>query len=118
MALAALLHDIADWKFNGGDEEAGPRAAAHWLEGCGAPAEQIAHIQEIIRDLSFKGMGSRKKMATPEGEIVQDADRLDAVGAIGIARAFATGASLGNLIVDQMCIRDRASAMSIGITAM
>lgn len=100
VALAALLHDIADWKFNGGDEEAGPRAAAQWLEQCGAPAEQIAHIQEIIRDLSFKGMGSRKKMATPEGEIVQDADRLDAVGAIGIARVFATGASLGNLIVD------------------
>ena len=61
VALAALLHDIADWKFNGGDEEAGPRAAAHWLEGCGAPAEQIAHIQEIIRDLSFKGWGPARK---------------------------------------------------------
>lgn len=100
VALAALLHDIADWKFNGGDEEAGPRAAGQWLESCGAEREQIFHIQQIIRDLSFKGTGERKKMSSPEGEIVQDADRLDAVGAIGIARAFATGSSLGNLIFD------------------
>lgn len=100
VALAALLHDIADWKFNGGDEEAGPRAARQWLEECGVEEETIRHIQTIIRDLSFKGMGERKAMTTPEGEIVQDADRLDAVGAIGIARAFATGAALGNLILD------------------
>ena len=100
VALAALLHDIADWKFNGGDEEAGPLAARRWLEERGVDEASIAHIQTIIRDLSFKGMGERKAMTTPEGEIVQDADRLDAVGAIGIARAFATGAALGNLILD------------------
>ena len=100
VALAALLHDIADWKFHGGDEEAGPQAAGRWLEACGADREQIRHIQQIIRDLSFKGIGERKRMSTPEGEIVQDADRLDALGAIGIARAFATGSSLGNLIFD------------------
>ena len=100
VALAALLHDIADWKFHGGDEEAGPKAAREWLESCGVDEKQILHIQQIIRDLSFKGMDERKKMATPEGEIVQDADRLDAIGAIGVARVFATGASLGNSIFD------------------
>lgn len=100
VALAALLHDIADWKFNGGDEEAGPKAAAQWLQSCGAEPETIACVQKIIRDLSFKGIAERKAMSTAEGEIVQDADRLDAIGAIGVARAFATGAALGNLLLD------------------
>lgn len=100
IALAALLHDIADWKFNGGDEEAGPEAAANWLRQCGADEPLIEHIKTIIRDLSFKGMGEVKHMQSAEGEIVQDADRLDALGAIGIARAFATGANFGNLILD------------------
>lgn len=100
VALGALLHDIRDWKFNGGDEEAGPKAAAEWLRSCGAPEELIGSIQTIIRDLSFKGMGEIKHMGTIEGEIVQDADRLDALGAIGIARAFATGASFGNALLD------------------
>lgn len=100
VALGALLHDIDDWKFNGGNEDVGPQAAASWLRSCGAPEKLTKEIQTIIRDLSFKGMGEIRKMKTVEGEIVQDADRLDAIGAIGVARAFATGASFGNGILD------------------
>ena len=95
--LGALLHDIEDWKFNGGDEEAGPNAAEQWLRANGGDEELILHIREIIRDLSFKGTGS-KSMKTLEGKIVQDADRLDAVGAVGIARCFAFGGAFGNEI--------------------
>lgn len=89
--LAALLHDIADWKFNEGDEHAGPRAARVWLEKLQVDASDIKHVCQIIGDLSFKGAGVRTPMKTTEGMIVQDADRLDAIGAIGIARAFAYG---------------------------
>lgn len=95
--LGALLHDIEDWKFNGGDEDAGPRAARAWLESQGASKELIIHIMEIIRDLSYKG-GDSVAMKTLEGMIVQDADRLDAVGAVGIARCFAFGGAFGNEI--------------------
>ncbi len=100
VALAALLHDIEDWKFAGGDETAGPRAAAAWLKTLGLGEADIEHVKEIILDLSFKGTGSPSPMKTAEGEIVQDADRLDAIGAIGVARAFATGSALGNLLFD------------------
>lgn len=100
VALGALLHDIDDWKFNDGDEKAGPQAAAKWLRECGASKTLIEAIQKIIRDLSFKGMGEIKRMETLEGEIVQDADRLDAIGAIGVARAFATGTAFGNSLLD------------------
>lgn len=93
--LAALLHDIEDWKFNDGDEEAGPRAAKAWLEACGAAPELVAAIMVIIHDLSYKG-GDTAKMEGLEGRIVQDADRLDAVGAVGIARCFAFGGAFGN----------------------
>ncbi|SFG23764.1 HD domain-containing protein [Sporolactobacillus nakayamae] len=91
VALAALLHDIADWKFNGGDDEAGPRAAADWLESQNADARIIEDVCTIIRELSFKGAGVQTPMSSMEGKIVQDADRLDAIGAVGIARAFAYG---------------------------
>ncbi|MEL7623883.1 MAG: MBL fold metallo-hydrolase [Clostridiales bacterium] len=100
VALAALLHDIEDWKFAGGDETAGPRAAAAWLKTLGLEDQGIEHVKEIILDLSFKGTASPSPMKTAEGEIVQDADRLDAIGAIGVARAFATGSALGNLLFD------------------
>jgi len=93
--LAALLHDIEDWKFNDGDEDAGPAAAAKWLAGLGAGEETINHVKHIIRDLSFKGSDTGS-MQSLEGMIVQDADRLDAVGAIGIARTFAFGGKLGS----------------------
>ena len=89
--LAALLHDIADWKFNHGDELAGYNAAKEWLRSLGAEEGLIEHVAEIVKDISFKGAGEKTPMKTLEGEIVQDADRLDAMGAIGIARAFAYG---------------------------
>ena len=93
--LAALLHDVADHKFHDGDETAGPRAARAWLTGAGADVETVEHVCAIIAALSFKGAGVPTPMATPEGAVVQDADRLDAIGAIGVARAFAYGGSKG-----------------------
>ena len=89
--LAALLHDVADWKFHGGDHEAGPRAARQWLAAQATPEALIAHVELIIREISFKGLGVPTPMSTLEGQLVQDADRLDAIGAIGVARAFAYG---------------------------
>lgn len=93
--LAALLHDIADWKFHDGDEHAGPKAASAWLEKLDVEKDVIAHVCEIIAGISFKGAGVKTPMQTLEGKVVQDADRLDAIGAIGIARAFAYGGSKG-----------------------
>ncbi len=98
--LAALLHDIADYKLNGGNEEIGPKTAAVWLKSLGVDRETIEHITRIIRDLSFKGAKVKTEMETIEGEVVQDADRLDALGAIGIARTFAYGGKMGREIYD------------------
>ena len=89
--LSALLHDIADHKFHNGDETVGPRVAGEWLIQLGVEPKIIEHVQEIIRDISFKGAKVQTPMRTIEGKVVQDADRLDALGAIGIARAFAYG---------------------------
>jgi uncharacterized protein len=91
VSLAALLHDIADWKFNDGDLTAGSKIAGQWLAGCGVQTDIIEHVQDIIETTSFKGAGVATPMRTLEGQIVQDADRLDAIGAIGIARCFAYG---------------------------
>jgi uncharacterized protein len=93
--LAALLHDVADHKFHDGDETAGPRAARAWLAEAGADAGTTDHVCAIIAALSYRGAGVPTPMATPAGAVVQDADRLDAIGAIGIARAFAYGGSRG-----------------------
>ena len=98
--LAALLHDVADHKFHGGDETAGPRAAREWLEGLGVDEETIAHVAAIIAELSFKGAGVATPMSSREGAVVQDADRLDAIGAVGVARAFAFGGSRGRPLHD------------------
>lgn len=89
--LAALLHDIGDHKFHNGDDTVGPRMAREWLQGFDLPQEAIMHVCTIIKDLSFKGAGTSSAMQSLEGRIVQDADRLDAIGAIGIARTFAYG---------------------------
>ena len=86
--LAALLHDIADWKSNQGDTEIGSRTAKEWLEQIGVEKNVTDQVTEIIKNLSFLGSENIKKPKTKEGEIVQDADRLDAIGAIGIARGF------------------------------
>ncbi|NVN96451.1 MAG: HD domain-containing protein [Bacteroidetes bacterium] len=96
--LAALLHDIADWKFYDGNEEIGPQMARKWLEKLAVEEIHITHVCQIIKDISFKGAGVSTKMKTIEGKVVQDADRLDALGAIGIARTFAYGGSKGREI--------------------
>ena len=93
--LAALLHDIADWKFNDGNDDIGPQMAKEWLERLNVEETVVVHVCSIIHDISFKGAGVATNMKTIEGMIVQDADRLDAMGAIGIGRAFAYGGSKG-----------------------
>lgn len=98
--LAALVHDIADWKFHGGDETRGPQEAELLLTREGAPRSVIAPVVEIVATISFKGAGVSTEMRTLEGKCVQDADRLDAIGAIGIARCFAYGGHAGRLIYD------------------
>jgi len=92
--LAALLHDIADWKFNGGDMSIGLELAKRWLEKLKVDEKTISKVCEIIENISFKGAYVKSKPISKEAMIVQDADRLDAIGAIGIARCFATGAKL------------------------
>lgn len=91
--LAALLHDIGDWKFYDGNETIGPRMARQILSKQGVSLEIIDHVCKIIETMPFKGAGVKVRMKTLEGKVVQDADRLDAMGAIGIARAFAYGGS-------------------------
>ena len=98
--LAALLHDIADWKFHNGDDTVGPRMARRILSRQGISEKIIDHVCEIIQMAPFKWAGVKTKMRTLEGKVVQDADRLDAIGAIGIARAFAYGGHKNQLIYD------------------
>ena len=93
--LAALLHDIADSKFNNGDEEIGPATAGKYLAGIGIEPAIIQHVQNIIRYMSFKAGFDAPVFHSPELTVVQDADRLDAIGAIGIARAFNYGGFKG-----------------------
>ena len=93
--LAALVHDIADWKFTDGDESVGPRAAAELLRREGCAEEVVREVADIVATVSFKGAGVATPMRTLEGQCVQDADRLDAIGAIGIARCFAYGGYKG-----------------------
>ncbi|WP_448701015.1 HD domain-containing protein [Mucilaginibacter sp. AW1-3] len=90
--LGALLHDIADAKFHGGDEEIGPRMAGDFLKSMQVDDAVIEHVQNIIRYISFKaGIDNTVAFHSTELAVVQDADRLDAIGAIGIARAFTYG---------------------------
>jgi len=89
--LGALLHDIADSKFHEGDEEIGPITARKFLESENVSEEITEHVIQIIKNISFKGGNFEKQFTSKELEIVQDADRLDALGAIGIARTFNYG---------------------------
>ena len=89
--LGALLHDIADSKFYDGDETIGPKTARTFLESENVFEETINHVINIIENISFKGGNFENKFSSKELEIVQDADRLDAIGAIGIARTFNYG---------------------------
>jgi uncharacterized protein len=113
--LAALLHDIDDYKLVGDfraphasppasaralPEGQEPRRARDWLEELEVRGEVIDHVCQIIIEISFKGARVSSPMSTREGMVVQDADRLDAIGAIGIARAFAYGGARGRLIHD------------------
>lgn len=100
VALAALLHDIADSKFHNGNEELGPETAATFLTAQGVAPDDIHHVVQIIRNISFKGGNRSRSFQSIEFDIVQDADRLDAIGAIGIARTFHYGGFKNRLLYD------------------
>jgi uncharacterized protein len=89
--LSALLHDIADWKFYRGSTKIGAEKARSVLKALGSDEKTIEAVCHIIDNISFKGAGVKNEMKSKEGLIVQDADRLDVIGAIGIARTFAYG---------------------------
>ncbi len=93
--LAALLHDIADSKFHNGDELLGAQKARSFLESQLVDEQVIVHVEQIINNISFKGGNFKTAFFSPELDVVQDADRLDALGAIGIARAFNYGGFKG-----------------------
>ncbi len=93
--LAALLHDIADYKLHGGDTTIGPKTARKWLNSKNVEKDVTNHVVKIIEEIDFKGAGVKSVPTTLEGKIVQDADKLDAIGAIGIARTFAFGGKFG-----------------------
>lgn len=96
--LGALLHDIADSKFHDGDEQIGPQKARVFLQSNHVDELVIDHIEKIISNISFKGGQLPQKFKSPELDVVQDADRLDAIGAIGIARTFNYGGHKGRSI--------------------
>ena len=96
--LGALLHDIADWKFHDGDDSIGPAIAREFLNNHNVEPNLSDSVVEIISTVSYKGAGVATPMKTLEGKIVQDADRLDAIGALGIARTFAYGGYKNRLI--------------------
>jgi len=98
--LGALLHDIADSKFHNGDETVGPRVATEFLRSQQVSQDVIEHVVNIIENISFKGGNFDKTFKSVELDIVQDADRLDALGAIGIARAFNYGGFKGRAMHD------------------
>ena len=89
--LGALLHDIADSKFHNGDETVGPKVAREFLEKQLVEDSIIKHVENIITNISYKGGNFDQKFKSPELDVIQDADRLDAIGAVGIARCFNYG---------------------------
>jgi len=98
--LGALLHDIADSKFNNGDEEIGPKTARDFLQSLQVEETVIEHVENIIRNISFRGSNEVKTFKSLELDVVQDADRLDGLGAIGIARTFTYGGHKGRMLYD------------------
>lgn len=98
--LGALLHDIADSKFHNGDESVGPKVARTFLESQDVSEDTIDAVINIIENISFKGGNFEKKINSIELDIVQDADRLDAIGAIGIARTFNYGGFKNRTLYD------------------
>ncbi|MFA5328815.1 MAG: HD domain-containing protein [Prolixibacteraceae bacterium] len=97
--MAALLHDLDDWKLNGSDS-AGQSKVSLWLDSLNLGAEVSEHILKVTEEVSYKGAGTETPVSSIEAAIVQDADRLDAIGAIGIARTFAYGGNKNRLIYD------------------
>lgn len=91
VALGALLHDIADSKFHDGDETVGPKKARFFLETKKVNDDVIVHVENIITNISYKGGNFKQQFKSAELDVIQDADRLDAIGAIGIARCFNYG---------------------------
>jgi len=89
--LAALLHDIADHKFNEGNETIGPKKTEQYLLSLNIDNEIVTPVVNIVKNISFLGGHQKNNYFSPELAVVQDADRLDAIGAIGIARTFAYG---------------------------
>ena len=103
--LAALLHDLIDDKLVSSKDEA-VREVEYWLEGAGVSSSDSERIMDIIQTISFKG-GNGRKLTTLEAQIVQDADRLDAIGAIGIARCFTYAGSKGDVIFNpELSVRE------------
>jgi uncharacterized protein len=100
VSLAALLHDIADPKFNNGDESIGPKKAEAFLTSIGVEGKIIEHVKLIIENMSFKNSFDAAGFTSLEMQVVQDADRLDAIGAIGIARAFTYGGFKNRVLYD------------------
>lgn len=98
--LGALLHDIADSKFHNGDEDIGPEKARVFMDSIHINEDVKQHVVQIIRNISFKGGNFKREFSSKELDIVQDADRLDALGAIGIARAFHFGGYHNRVIFD------------------
>lgn len=98
--LGSLLHDIADSKFHNGDEDIGPEKARVFMDSIHINEEVKQHVVQIIRNISFKGGNFKREFSSKELDIVQDADRLDALGAIGIARAFHFGGYHNRVIFD------------------
>ena len=98
--LSALLHDYSDHKYNGGDFEAGAKEVQHLLLSLGAAPNLALQVAQIVNIVSYKGAKVADQNTSLEGQIVRDADRLDAIGAIGIARAFSYGGSRGRALYD------------------
>lgn len=100
ITLGALLHDIADYKFHNGDETVGPKTARKFLSAQGVDESSIDEVVKIIENVSFKGGNEKQQFRSKELDIIQDADRLDALGAIGIARTFNYGGFKGRALYD------------------
>jgi uncharacterized protein len=101
--LGALLHDIADSKFHGGNEDVGPKMAKDFLLSLQVDEKTILHVVKIIENISFKGGNHIQQFRSNELNVVQDADRLDAIGAIGIARTFNYGGHKNREIYNPDC---------------
>lgn len=97
--LAALLHEVGDWKFSG-EEAPGLDEAGKYLRDNDVEEEVVSQVLDIVENISFRGAAVKSEMKTEEGKVVQDADRLDALGAVGIARCFAYGGSRGRNIYE------------------